>query len=101
MLDVTLLDRGRAVAHVAFRAAFGLMFMQHGAQKLFGAFAGNEAESLASLMGLAGVLEFWGGLLVVVGLGTRWVSLVLAFEMAFAFFYAHVPRGWVPIENGG
>jgi putative oxidoreductase len=46
-------------------------------------------------------LEFWGGLLVVLGLLTRPVAFVLAGEMAVAFFIAHFPRGGFPIENGG
>ena len=52
-------------------------------------------------MGLAGVLEFGGGLLIVLGLFTRPVALVLMLEMLGAFFIAHFPRGGWPIENGG
>ena len=85
----------------AFRIAFGLMFMQHGAQKLFGVFSEAEPVALASLLGVAGVLELFGGLLIVLGLFTRPVALVLAGEMVVAYFYAHLPRGMVPILNGG
>ena len=85
----------------AFRIVFGLMFMQHGAQKLFGIFTDGDPVPLASLLGLAGVLELWGGLLIVLGAFTRAVALVLALEMAVAYFYAHFPRGWVPALNGG
>jgi putative oxidoreductase len=56
---------------------------------------------LMSQMGLAGVLEFFGGLLLVLGLFTRPVAAVLALEMLVAFFQAHFPRGGVPLENGG
>ena len=92
------------VAHFFLNAArivFGLMFMQHGAQKLFAVLGREEAVELMSLMGLAGVLEFWGGLLVVVGLFTRPVAFVLAGQMAVAYFMAHLPQGFVPIQNGG
>jgi len=82
------------------RIVFGLMFMQHGAQKLFGAFGGSAVD-LMTLRGLAGVLEFFGGLLIVVGLFTRPVAFVLSGQMAVAYFMAHLPRGLVPIENGG
>jgi putative oxidoreductase len=56
---------------------------------------------LFSQMGLAGVLEFWGGLLIVLGLFTRPVALLLSGEMAVAYFQAHFPRGWAPIVNRG
>ena len=82
------------------RIGAGLLFMQHGAQKLFGMFGGDVVE-LVSLMGLAGVLEFFGGLLIVLGLFTRPVAIILVIEMLVAYFMAHVPQGAVPIENGG
>lgn len=83
------------------RIVFGLMFMQHGAQKLFAMFGREEAVQLFSQMGLAGVLEFFGGALIVLGLMTRPVAFVLAGEMAWAYFQAHFPRGWMPIMNRG
>ncbi len=101
MSGEALPGRLRAVSLNAFRIVFGLMFMQHGAQKLFAAFGRDEAVQLFSQMGLAGFLEFFGGLLVVAGLATRPVAFVLAGEMAWAYFQAHLPRGWVPIMNGG
>ena len=86
--------------YFVFRVFVGLLFMQHGAMKLFGWFGGNPAD-LVSLMGLAGVIEFLGGLAIAVGLLTRWAALVSALEMAVAYFMAHFPKGWVPIQNGG
>jgi putative oxidoreductase len=91
--------------HVILRIGAGLLFFQHGAPKLFGWFggmgeAGSRAE-LFSLMGLAGVLEVFGGLLIVIGLFTRPVAAILALEMIIAYFRAHFPQGWVPYENGG
>jgi len=87
------------------RVMAGLMFMQHGAQKLFGALGGVGPEGgsapLVSLMGLAGVLEFFGGLLVAFGLFTRPVAFVLAGQMAFAYFMAHHPQSFWPILNRG
>ena len=94
-------DRLRAVSQNAFRIVFGLMFMQHGAQKLLAMFGREEAVPLLSQMGLAGVLELGGGLLIVVGLATRPVAFVLSGMMAWAYFQAHFPRGWVPAVNGG
>jgi putative oxidoreductase len=56
---------------------------------------------LFSLIGLAGVLELFGGALLLVGLFTRPVAFILSGEMAFAYFMAHAPRGFWPILNGG
>jgi putative oxidoreductase len=82
------------------RIVSGLLFMQHGAQKLFGLLGGTSVHWL-SLMGLAGALEFFGGLLVVVGLATRPVAFFLAGEMAFAYFMVHGPSNFWPLLNGG
>ena len=83
------------------RIVFGLMFMQHGAQKLFAVFGREQPVELFSQMGLAGVLEFWGGLLIVLGLFTRPVAFILSGEMAVAYFKSHFPGGWIPIVNRG
>ena len=85
----------------ALRIVAALLFMQHGIQKLFGAMGGNQVETLMSRFGLAGILEFGGGLLLAGGLFTRPVAFVLAGEMAVAYFTAHVPRGFWPIMNQG
>jgi putative oxidoreductase len=77
------------------------MFMQHGAQKLFALLGAEQAVDLFSLVGLAGVLEFFGGALIVLGLLTRPVAFLLAGEMAVAYFRGHFPRGWIPIMNRG
>jgi putative oxidoreductase len=52
-------------------------------------------------MGVAGVLEAFGGALLLLGLFTRPVAFLLAGEMAVAYFMAHAPRGFWPILNGG
>jgi putative oxidoreductase len=82
------------------RILLGLLFIQHGLQKLFGMFSGNAA-SLFSLMGLAGVVEFFGGLLIVLGLFTRIAALVSAVQMLVAYFMAHASNGLFPIVNKG
>lgn len=90
----------RSAAHNLFRVVAGFLFWQHGAQKLFGWFGGTQVD-LVSLLGLAGVLEFFGGLLIVAGLFTRPVALVLAGEMIVAYFIQHAFRALMPIQNGG
>lgn len=83
------------------RIVAGLLFMQHGVQKLFGWLTESGPQELFSLMGLAGILETFGGLLIVLGLFTRPVAFVLAGQMAVAYFMAHLPAGFWPILNGG
>jgi putative oxidoreductase len=88
------------------RVMAGLMFMQHGAQKLFGLLGGWRGEPgatapLLSQAGLAGVLEVFGGLLIVLGLFTRPVAFILSGMMAVAYFQSHAPDGFWPILNRG
>ncbi len=79
------------------------LYMAHGTQKLFvwPTSEPGHAVALVSLMGLAGVMEVFGGLLLFLGLFTRPVAFVLAGEMAVAYFMAHAPRGFWPILNHG
>jgi putative oxidoreductase len=85
------------------RIVAAFLFMAHGIQKLFGwpASEPQKTVELMSLFGLAGVLETFGGLLLLLGLFTRPVAFVLAGEMAVAYFMAHAPRGFWPILNRG
>ncbi len=84
------------------RIVTGLLFMQHGGQKMFGFPAPARSEfDFFSMSGIAGSLELFGGFLIVVGLFTRPTSFVLSGLMAFAYFIAHAPRGFWPILNGG
>jgi putative oxidoreductase len=95
----------RPVALPVLRIGAGLLYMQHGVQKLFGMFGGVDGAGatvqLASLYGVAGVLETFGGLMIVLGLFTRPIAFLLAAEMLVAFFKVHAPKGGVPLENGG
>ncbi|MFQ6105148.1 MAG: DoxX family protein [Candidatus Glassbacteria bacterium] len=88
------------------RIVSGLLFLQHGAQKLFGLFGGfmGEAGQTApffSLMGLGGVLEFFGGLAILLGFFTRPVAFILSGEMAVAYFMFHQGNAFWPIQNQG
>ena len=84
------------------RVATALLFIPHGTQKLFGFPGAQQAvSSLASMMGVAGMLECFGGLLLLLGVFTRPVAFVLSGEMAFAYFTAHASRGFWPILNRG
>lgn len=91
----------RALALLRIVAA--LLFIAHGTMKLFNFPAGETPMSveLFSLMGLAGILETFGGLLLLAGLFTRPVAFVLAGQMAVAYFMAHWPQSFYPALNGG
>ena len=105
-MNTVIRRRYADIAHTVLRVAAGLLFAQHGAQKLFGALGGfgpppGGRVQLLSLMGLAGVIEFFGGILIALGVLTRPVALVAAAEMAVAYVMAHAPRGVWPILNQG
>ena len=97
-----MLSRLEPVARNALRIVIGFLFWSHGAQKLFG-WLGGEPVELMSRFGVAGVLEFFGGALIVLGLFTQPVAFVLSGEMAVAYFWMHVPRGdslWPWVNRG-
>ena len=85
------------------RIAAAWLFIAHGAQKLFGfpTAAPRNTVAIVSLLGLAGVLEVFGGLLLLLGLFTRPVAFLLAGEMAAAYFASHAPQSFWPLLNRG
>jgi putative oxidoreductase len=91
--------------YAVMRIIVGFLFACHGAQKLFGVFGGlgqpGVAAPLFSLMGLAGLIEFVGGLLILVGLLAGYVAFIASGQMAGAYFMGHFPKGLWPIENTG
>lgn len=91
----------KELTHNALRIVAGFLFMQHGAQKLFGALGGSQVDGLMSAVGIAGILEFFGGLMMMAGLLTGPVAFLLAGQMAVAYFWRHAPNGFWPIVNRG
>ena len=92
------------------RIVAAFLIMQHGAQKVFGllmqppaagAPAAHGPPPLLSMLGVAGALEFFGGLLLFVGLFTRPVAFIMSGLLAVAYFVAHAPGGFWPILNKG
>jgi putative oxidoreductase len=86
------------------RIIVGLLFLEHGTQKIFHFPPPPNARPyvLFTLVpGLAGIMELVGGILIVLGLFTRPVAFLLSGEMAFAYFISHAPRGFYPISMGG
>jgi putative oxidoreductase len=82
------------------RIVAGFTFALHGVQKLFGWLGGRPFPAF-SLLWAAGVLETFGGLLILLGLGTRPVAFLLSGQMAVAYFMGHYPKGFWPVMNGG
>jgi putative oxidoreductase len=86
------------------RIVAGLVFISVGTMKLFGfppMPPGMPPIALMSELGAAGILDTFGGLLIMLGLFTRPVAFVLAGEMAVAYFQAHFPQSFWPTTNMG
>ena len=101
------------IVWLLLRLAAGLIVVPHGMQKLFGMFGGGGLTGTAAFFDkigyspgsvwapVVGCVEFFGGLLLAIGLFTRPVAFILAGEMAVAYFYAHAHKGFWPVDNGG
>src|SRR5262245_65231189 len=90
--------------HALLRIVTGLLFLCHGDQKLLGwpiAMPPEYASQMNALAYTAGVIEFFGGALVMVGLFTRWAAFICSGQMAVAYWLAHGTKGLFPIANGG
>lgn len=105
IIDGAFLEAWRPRALAVLRIVAAYLLIPHGTAKLFGAphQAMFEGLQLTSLMGLAGILEVGGGVLLLVGLFTRPVAFVLCGFMAVAYFMTHASRGNVqlPLLNQG
>lgn len=88
-------------AFALLRIVVGVLFAMHGSQKLFGFPGDKPPVELASLMGLAGIIEFGGGLLIALGLFTRPAAFLSSGTMAVAYFMAHGLQHPLPIINQG
>jgi putative oxidoreductase len=91
-------------AYFLLRVVAGLLFMQAGGMKLFGWFGGMPGGITAPLFSqiwFGGVLEFFGGIAIMLGLRTRPVAFILSGEMAVAYWQFHAPMGAWPILNHG
>ena len=94
------LNTGSNYAYAAVRIVAGFLFSCHGVQKLFGLLDGNQVE-VFTLLGLAGIIELVGGVLIALGVLVPITALVASGQMAAAYFMAHAGQGLWPILNGG
>lgn len=111
-LITKLLISAPSFAPLALRIPIGIILMAHGAQKLFGWFGGYGLEGTGQWMAsigltpgylmalMAGSSEFFGGLLLIIGLLTRPTALVLSFTMVVAIFSVHIGNGLFLSNNG-
>ncbi|MCI0404225.1 MAG: DoxX family protein [Acidobacteria bacterium] len=99
------LGRWEGGIYSLLRFVAGFLFALHGAQKLFGALGGIDGKGgtveIASLLGLAGIIELVGGTLIAVGLFASWAAFLASGEMAVAYFRAHAPQDFWPLLNSG
>jgi len=82
------------------RIVAGFLFLWHGSQKLF-AFPPTENLIQSYKVFIAGPIEFFGGLLVMIGLLTRWAAFICCGEMAYAYWTVHATHALLPFLNGG
>jgi putative oxidoreductase len=87
-------------SYALMRLVVGMLFACHGAQKLFGAL-GGQSQLGVPLMATAGIIEFFGGILVAIGLFAGFAAFLASGLMAVAYFMAHAPNGFWPIVNHG
>jgi putative oxidoreductase len=83
------------------RIVTALLFFEHGLSRLFGFPSPLTAPPVFTMYWFAGAIELAGGALLALGLFSRFAALIMAGEMAFAYFLSHAPHGFFPIVNRG
>jgi putative oxidoreductase len=93
------------IAYFLLRVVAGWLFFQSGCVIVLGWFGGmppgTPAFTFMSQIGIGGVLELVGGLLILLGFLTRPVAFILSGEMAVAYWQFHAPHGMWPLQNQG
>ena len=98
-------EKKSETTYAIFRIFTALLFLQHGLQKMFGAFGGVNGTGLTpplfSQFWWAGLIELAAGFGIALGLFTRPLAIIAALEMVFAYFLVHAAKGAFPILNQG
>src|SRR5262247_1764371 len=98
------MERAKEITYFLLRVVSGFLFIQSGGLILFGWFGGMCGGAKVNLMsetGIGCVLEFFGGILILLGLSTRPIAFILSGMMAVAYWQFHFPNGHWPIQNQG
>ena len=102
---------GSTVTYPLIRFVAGFWLVPHGAQKLFGMFGGDITatagffskiglEPALALAYVVGLIEFFGGLLIAIGLLTRPAAAAAAIMLAVATFHVHLSNGFFWTKGG-
>src|SRR5215831_5437851 len=98
------MNQAKRITYFLLRVVSGFLIAQSGSVILFGWFGGMPGGAKVNLMsetGVGGILEFFGGLLVLLGLFTRPVAFILSGMMAVAYWQFHAPNSPWPVQNQG
>ena len=87
--------------YALLRMVTGFLFLWHGMQKLFGFPGEMPPGAPAFIIYTAGPIELVGGMLVMIGLFTRWAAFLSSGLMAFAYWLAHGTHALLPVQNQG
>lgn len=96
-----VLERYQKQVIAVFRIVIGFLFASHGAAAVFGVLGSKQAELFAWPSWWAAAIQFAGGALVLIGLGTRYAALLCSGSMAYAYFTVHQVDALLPVQNGG
>lgn len=103
-MNAQSLTRWAPEAHGVLRIVAGLLFLEHGTQKFLsfppGEFAGM-GWAFANPAAYAGVIELLAGILIAIGWFTRPAAFLASGTMAVAYWMAHAPQNFWPVNNGG
>ena len=98
---IASLSRYAPIVLSLVRIVTGLLFLEHGMQKHLHFPPGGKHPAIMSFSGAAGLFELSCGALIAFGLFTRPAAFLASGVMAFAYFLAHFPRDFFPVNNGG
>jgi putative oxidoreductase len=99
------MNRVIQVTYFLLRVVSGFLLLQAGGLILFGWYGGTPGQAspppLMSQTGIGGILEFFGGIAIMLGLFTRPIAFILSGMMAVAYWQFHAPQGGWPLQNQG
>lgn len=98
---LTFMQNYAPQTYALMRMVTGFLLLWHGAQKLLNIPMPPPMQLPSFVIAIAGPIELVGGLLVMIGLFTRWAAFLCSGLMAFAYWMVHGPKALLPIQNGG